>query len=291
MQPPSSAFLAGVVSFLRGTMNTITVFAAFALSLTSFIGREKSVPFHTIAWRESIADITADDISVVADSIMTVQNGHFVPQRDMFLLYASYQAAGATRARLISPSLRQITTPWIRPTAVAIVQGVESHVADYRSNPLRIKGLEELQLEAFQTTGGAAVVVSVAALADGMMQPMPAGDVYTMRGTAAATLTAGAWTLGTVTWQDTLPAGNYACVGLQYFGTTGLAARLIFEDQFWRPGCIGAGLVTSQQHPMFSKGGLGVWGRFNANRMPSIEFLGNAADTAQEVYLDFIRTG
>jgi hypothetical protein len=81
------------------------------------------------------------------------------------------------------------------------------------------------------------------------------------------------------------------CVGLQYIGVTALAARLVFEDQWERPGCIGAGLGTSQQHPMFSKGGLGNWGRFNANRMPSVEFLANAADTAEEVYLDFIRTG
>jgi hypothetical protein len=220
---------------------------------------------------------------------MLVQNSHFVPQVDHMLLFASYQAAGATRARLISPTLRQMTTPWIRPTAVAIVQGVEAHVADYRANPLRIRALEELQLEALQTSGGAAVVVGLAGIQRSPMMPMPQGDVYTMRGTAAATLTAGAWTLGTVTWQDTLPNGLYACVGFQYFGTTGLAARLIFEEQVERPGCIGAGLVTSQQHPMFSKGGLGVWGRFNANRMPNIEFLGNAADTAQEVYLDFIR--
>jgi hypothetical protein len=247
------------------------------------------VSYHLVAWRESIADITADDITPVVDPIMTVQNNHFLPQRDMPLLFASYSAAGATRARLISPTLRQITTPWIRPTAVAIVQGVEAHVADYRANPLRLKGLEELQLEAFQTSGGAAVVVATAGLLFSPMLGMPQGDIYTMRGTATQTLVAGAWTQGAITWQDTLPAGTYACVGLQYNGTTAIAARLIFEEQVERPGCIGAGLVTSQQHPMFSKGGLGVWGRFNANRMPNVEFLANAADTAEEIYLDFIR--
>lgn len=249
------------------------------------------MPFHTVAWRLSLADVTATDVTPVADSIMTVQNSHFLPQRDMFMLYASYQALGATRARFISPSLRQVTTPWVRPTSVAIVQGVEAHVADYRANPLRVRGLEELQFEALQTSGGAAVVVGIAGLADGMVTPMPAGDVYPMRGTATTILTAGAWTLATVTWQDTLPAGSYACVGFGYFGTTALAARLIFEEQVWRPGCIGAGLVSSQQHPIFRYGGLGVWGRFNSNRMPNVEFLANAADTTQEVYLYLVRTG
>lgn len=247
--------------------------------------------YHLIAWRANIADVTATDITPIPDAIMLVQNGHFVPQVDHMLLFAAYQAAGATRARLISPSMRQITTPWIRPTAVAIVQGVEAHVADYRSNPLRIRALEELQLEAFQTTGGAAVVVGLAGIQRTPTMPMPQGDVYTMRGTGTAMLTAGAWSLATITWQDTLPNGTYACVGLRYFGVTGLAARLIFEEQVERPGCIGAGLTASQQHPMFGHGGLGVWGRFSANRMPNVEFLANAADVVEEVYLDFIRIG
>jgi hypothetical protein len=249
------------------------------------------VAFHTLAWRLSLADVTATDVTPVQDSIMTIQNGHFVPQTDHMLLYASYQAAGATRARLISPTLRQVTTPWIRPTAVAIVQGVEAHVADYRGNPLRLRMLEELQYEALQTTGGAGVVVGIAGIQRTPSAPAPGGDTFTMRGTATTTLVAGTWTQGAVTWQDSLPTGKYACVGLQYVGATALAARLIFEEQVPRPGCIAAGLVTSQQHEMFAKGGLGVWGIFDSNRMPNVEFLANAADTAEEVYLDFIRVG
>lgn len=247
--------------------------------------------YHLIGWRLSLSDVTATDVTPVPDAIMLIQNGHFVPQVDHMLLFASYQAAGATRARLISPTLRQMTTPWIRPTGLAIVQGAEPHIADYRANPLRLRALEELQLEAFQTSGGAGVVVGLAGIQRSPTMPMPQGDVFTMRGTATTTLVAGTWTLGTVTWQDTLPNGTYACVGLEYFGTTALAARLIFEEQVERPGCIGAGLVTSKQHEMFDKGGLGVLGRFNANRMPNVEFLANAADTAEEVYLDFIRVG
>lgn len=247
--------------------------------------------FHTVAYRLSISDITATDVTPVTDSIMLIQNGHFVPQKDMLVPFASYQAAGATRSRLITPALRQVTTPWIKPSGLAIVQGAEPHVADYRANPMLVKALEEIQFEAFQTTGGAAVVVGILGLMVGQIMPMPQGTIYTMRGTGTTTLTAGGWTLVAVTWQDTLPAGVYACVGLQYIGTTALAARMVFEDSFYRPGCIGTGLTTSQTHPMFVKGGLGVWGQFNANRMPNIECLANAADTAEEFFLDFIRIG
>lgn len=247
--------------------------------------------FHTVAYRVSIADVTATDVTPVPDNIMAIQNGHFVPQQDMKIPFATYQAAGATRARLISPSLRQITTPWVKPSGLAIVQGAEPHVSDYRSNPLGIKRLEELQFEAFQTSGGAAVVVSIVGLMIGGIMPMPQGDIYTMRGTGTTTLTAGGWTQVTMTWQDTLPVGTYVVVGMQYVGVTALAARLIPEDQIWRPGCVGTGLTTSQTHPMFMKGGLGVWCQFNANRMPNVECLANAADTAEEIFLDFIRVG
>jgi len=246
---------------------------------------------HTIAWRVSSADATAVDQTPVQDILMAIQNGHFMPQQDYMIQYCYVGAAAPNRARFITPSARQITTPWIRPINGAIVPGDEPNIADYRHNPFRIRGLEELQLEAMQTSGGAAVIAATAGLSQGMIGPAPAGDVYSMRGTGATTLTAGGWTSTPITWQDTLPTGLYACVGLEYIGTTALAARLIFEEQWARPGCVGSGSVVNSGLEMFRKGGLGIWGRFNANRMPSIECLANAADTAEEIYLDFVRVG
>lgn len=252
---------------------------------------EKFAMHHTVAWRLSIADATETDVTPVTDGIMSIQNGHFVPSKNLQLLYAYFGAAGANRARFITPTFRQITSPWIRPVGLAIVPGVQPLLTDYRQNPLTLNMLEEIQLMGTQTTGGAAVVVAIAGLASIPVGPAPAGNIFTMRGTATATLVAGAWTQGAVTWQDTLPAGMYAVVGMQYIGTTALAARLIFNDQIERPGCVATGLVTSRPHPMFQLGGLGQWGRFSNNVMPNVEFLANAADTAQEVYLDLIRVG
>lgn len=246
---------------------------------------------HTIAWRESIADIVAEDIAPVTDSLMTVQNGHFLPQKNWSLLYAYYGAAGATRARFITPTFRQLSTPWIRPINLAIVPLDEPNVADYSANPLTIRGLEELQLEGYQTTGGAAVVVATAGIASVPPGLAPQGDIISMRGTGTTTVTAGVWSPCTMTWQDTLPNGTYAVVGLEAIGATAIAGRLIFEDQIERPGCVGQGLVSGNGHQMFRMGRLGIWGRFNAYRIPSVEFLCNAADTAQEVYLHFVRVG
>ena len=246
---------------------------------------------HTIAWRESIADIVAADIDPVVDGIMTIQNSHFLPQKNFLMQYAYFGAAGATRARFITPTFRQLSTPWIRPINLAIVPLDEANMADYSANPLMIRGLEELQLEGYQTTGGAAVVAAIAGLSSSPVGPAPSGDVIAMRGTGATTVTAGAWSNCAMTWQDTLPNGTYAVVGLEAIGATAISARLIFEDQVDRPGCLGQGLVSGNGPPLFRHGGLGIWGRFNAYRIPSVEFLCNAADTAQEVYLHFVRIG
>lgn len=246
---------------------------------------------HTIAWRLSSADATATDLTPVPDTIMAIQNGHFMPQKDMFIQAAYAGAASINRARFISPTFRQITTPWIRPVNAAIVPTDEANFANYLANPLRIRGLEELQLEGTQTSGGAAVIVGVACVSSGPLTPTPAGDIFTMRGTGTTTVTAGAWSLVTVTWQDTLPTGLYAVVGCNFIGTTCIAGRLVFEEQWERAGGLGQSLATGAGPRWFDKGGLGIWGRFNANRMPSVEFLCNAADTAQEIYLDFIRIG
>jgi len=246
---------------------------------------------HTVAWRESIADIVAADINPVTDDLMAIQNSHFMPQVDSFMLYAYAGGAGITAARLISPTFRQVTNPHIRPINLAIVPLDEVNIAEYVDNPLKIRGLEELQLEIAQTTGGAAVVVGVAGLSKAPVAPAPRGDIYTMIGTGTTTLTAGAWSSVAMTWADSLPNGNYVCVGAEFIGATVVAGRLIFEEQWERPGGLGQSLISGNGPRIFRKGGLGIWGRFNANRMPNVQMLGNAADTAQTVFLDLIRVG
>lgn len=246
---------------------------------------------HTLGWRLSLADATETDMTPVVDGIWTIQNGHFLPAIDWFLLSAYFGAAGPNRARFVTPTMRQITTPFIRPINTDIVPGNLPSVADYRDNPFRLRALEEIQLLGTQTTGGAAVAVGIATVARQGLTPMPSGDIYTMRGTGATTAVAGAWTQVAVTWQDTLPQGIFAVVGANFIGTTALAGRFILEDQVDRPGAIGTSAADLNVSPIFLKGGLGIWGRFNSNRMPNVEFLCNAADTAQEIYMDIVRVG
>lgn len=263
--------------------------SAIVLFFTQLMGR--FTVHHTIAWRESVTGVAANDITPVPDDLMAIQNGHFMPQQDQFILYAYAGGAEVTDARFISPTFRQITNPRIRPINLAIVPVDEPNMADYSMNPLRVKGLEELQLEMAHGNVGALVQVGVAGLTKAGLVAAPRGDIYTMLGTGTTTVTAGAWSLVTVTWADTLPTGQYACVGAEFVGATCIAGRLIFEEQWDRPGGLGQSLVSGNGPMLFRKGGLGIWGRFNANRMPNVQFLCNAADTAQSIFLDFIRVG
>jgi len=244
---------------------------------------------HTLGWFEDIVTATETDLDPVVDGIMTIQNSHFLPQQDWFLQGVGFMAATATRARLRTPSFRQITTPFIRPIEGSISPGNDPNFADYRSNPLRLRGLEEIEFLATQTAGANANVFGVACIAPQALVAMPQGDVYSLRATSVGPATANVWSQIAMTWQDTLPQGVFAVVGGWIFSATAVAFRLIFEDQVWRPGGLGSTSLENRAHPMFRMGGLGVWGRFNSNRMPNVEVLANAADASFELYIDIIR--
>lgn len=247
--------------------------------------------FHMLAWAVSQTNNVATDMTPVPDQMFLIQNNHFVPQKDLFVFGACYMNVDAARARWITPSLRQITTPYIRPVEGNLTPGSRPGVADYRLSPLRLKALEEIQVEAFQDGAGAANGCVVAVIGDGPIIPAPMGDPYKMRGTATTAAVANSWTLLAPTWQDALPAGLYACIGFECISATAKAARLIFEEQPWRPGSVSMNDPENFTHPMFVNGGLGVLGRFTANRMPNIEVLCNTTDSSHEFYLDFVKIG
>jgi hypothetical protein len=247
--------------------------------------------FHLLAWRESIAQTTENDLQPVPDQVFTIQNNHFLPSTNMAIVAAYASSANLTLARFVSPKFRQVTTPYIRPTGAALLPISRPPIMDLRANPLIANGLEELAVFATQGGGAAEVVYALAAMQRGVQTPVPAGDVWTMRGTGTTTVTAGAWSLCSITWADSLPVGNYAVVGLSAVSTTGVAARLIFNNQQDRPG--GLAFATDGLIPpiQFVQGGLGVWGTFSSTVLPNVEMLCNAADTAQEVFMDFVRIG
>lgn len=249
------------------------------------------MPYNLIAWSASIADATETDLTPVQDPIVTIQNSHFLPQVDWQLNAFVGMAATLPRFRLITPTLRQVTTPFMSPLETALTPATRPGVCDLRGYPLMARALEEIQVNAQQTSGGAARANALAAYSIGALTPAPAGQMYTMRGVSTTAAVANTWTLCTVTWNDTLPAGVYSVVGGQGFGTSNYAFRVIFEDSRWRGGGICLATENLIGSPVFVKGGLGEWGRFNSNRMPGVEILCNGTTASHVFYLDIVRIG
>lgn len=247
------------------------------------------MPHHTLAWFKSINNVTDDDITPVVDDVIGVQNAHFVPSMDMDLLAFHGGSATATRNRFANAHFRQVVEPQLRPISLSLLPPTDPNVVDYRNNPLRFKANEEIIHQASGAAGGAENYHALAFARWGGIDPMPQGDIYTIRGTHATTVTANVWSTCAVTWDAGLPAGTYACVGGILQSTTGFGFRLIFDNQPARPGGIAFATLGLRSHPMFEKGGLGVWGRFTSIAMPRLQAFCNAADSAGIVFVDFIR--
>lgn len=251
----------------------------------------KSMSMHCIAYSNNATNNVETDMTPVTDPIITVQNGHYLPSQDVKLLWNLFCNADANRIRVATPTLRQVTTPFLLPVEPNLDPGSRPGVADLRQYPLTLRAMEEVQLLSFQNGAGAARSSVVIGISDGSLAPVPSGQIYTLRGTGSATQVANAWTAAAITWQDTLPAGRYAVCGGTGICATGVAFRVVFNEQRWRPGGLLMTTAKNFTHPMYRMGGLGIWGQFDAYVMPQIEFLSTSADTSQEIYLDILRIG
>lgn len=248
---------------------------------------------HTVAWSNTaVSNTTEVDLTPVVDAVVPVTAAnHFLPQRDVPLVYIGVASTNLQRARFSQPSLAVVTTPFVRPINQALTFGIPQRFWDLSEQPLTLKGLEEITLFVTQTGGAAQQVVGVAGL---MWQPTsaPPGNIWTLRGTSTSTAVINVWTQIAMTWFNALPTGSFAVVGMEAFSATNIASRLILENQVPRPGVLGIQSLTNFPNQIFrgsSYSDLGVWGVFHNYNMPLVEVLCTTADTSFEVYLDVQR--
>lgn len=114
------------------------------------------------------------------------------------------------------------------------------------------------------------------------------------RATGTTTLSANAWTLATLTADQTLPSGTYAIVGASGGGVSSIIDRLVIKGYAWRPGIIAhtggttAGSTGSDAY-RFRFGKPGVLGYIDNTVLPDLEEFAVSADTAEEVFLDLLK--
>lgn len=245
--------------------------------------------YHLVAFQGSVGQTANTDLTAVTDDVIVVQNKHFLPQRDFQLIFAMAVGANIVRQRIVQPSYRQVVEPQIQPVVLAAAPGDDANIADYRRYPLRVRGLEELAVESTSSIAmGTESHFSLLALLDSF-EPLPQGDVYTLRGTSTTSAAANVWTTLTTTFDAVLPEGEYALCGLYGIGSGAIAYRAIFENQQYRPG-LPAVQSVGQRHVFAGrKGELGVLGRFRNYALPQIQCLANAALASHTIFLDLVR--
>lgn len=252
--------------------------------------------FHLVAYGESVTTAgTLQALTPVPDSTVTINGNHiYVPDKYNQLILAAAIVGGSsafTEARAQSPSLREMFYPAITP----LIQGSNfsgaDPVTDYRYNPIQLVTNEGL--DHYSDGGGngstAQNPYGLHWLADGAIQEAK-GNMLTMRATAAITNASNTWVNGALTFDQTLPVGDYDVVGMRAEGTGLIAARLNFigASAVTRPGCIGVANGQTVIDDLFRFGNMGVWGTFNSITPPSVDCLGDSG-SAQVFYLDLIK--
>ena len=122
--------------------------------------------FHLAAFSESIgSSVTNSQLSALTDDILNVSNGNFLPQKDLDLVFAATMGVDNTNSRVVSPSNRQITLPYILPQTEALGPDQASGYCKYQDltyNPMLLRGLEEFGIEVTNTaSGGASIVTTI----------------------------------------------------------------------------------------------------------------------------------
>jgi len=244
---------------------------------------------HLIAYELSGSEAALTALTPVPDGTLRVSgNDFYVPPKMNNIVWSGAlinSAAATLRAQIQSPSLRATLNVDVAPIANGLVWGSPAQIQPYFDAPIPLAETEPLD---FYVQNGAAVMNrGVVCLSDGPVKPVM-GKVYTVRATAAAALVTATWVNSSLTFQQTLPAGNYQVLGCRVFSANGVAARLFFVGSAFRPGVPVVSAEANFENAWFRYGNMGVWDQFNNVTPPSIDILG-VSDSAQVVYLDLAK--
>lgn len=244
--------------------------------------------YHVLAYTSNTFGVTNFDTTPVQDAIMTIQNNHFFPWMPMSLYGGWFSGTLLSAAILVTPTTRQIVPPRLYPINAFAAPPDRPHMFDRRSNPFNLNAMEEISLQV--NLGGAANAIQYGILFVGTsLDPIPAGNIYTLHGTSTTAVVANSWTQLQVTYDQTIPAGTYVVISTQHQSANGVAHRLIFKDQIWRPGMLSLTSLTNIGWPEYNIGGMGKLGQFTTTTYPTWEILAGAADAAHDVMFNMIR--
>jgi hypothetical protein len=245
--------------------------------------------FTLVGYTESQDSSTLVNVAALVDPHVRVVGDDIVVPSGLNYVGGVYAiGASITRAQLVSPSIRRRYPVEVTPIEIAAEPADPVKYNPFFQSPIQLDEDESLNFQAAEGGAGAQQSSGLVWLCDGATSPITGSEMFTIRATNATTLVSYAWTNGALTFNDTLPAGEYAVVGMRASSAGLIAARLVFSQFPWRPGCIASDTLGEQGAPVFRYGNLGVWGQFSHNTPPTVDFLSLSADTSQTVDLDLV---
>lgn len=215
-------------------------------------------------------------------SLYSRSDGIVLPN-SMDVVCAFVKGGNVSAARITSPTLRAVSPIEIRPISATTTIPTNPNVRFLGYGAARLSDEEPAILQAMGPIQDSAS--GLLWLSD-RFEPIPTGDQYWVRLTSSTSVwTSGMWTPIDVTMADPLAAGSYAVVGMQYYSPFGLAARLTFDCQYWRPGTLAIQAVSNRTFPQSYDGSFGVWGTFRTSSLPRVEVLIDGAAYEHEIRL------
>jgi hypothetical protein len=245
--------------------------------------------FTLVGYTESQDSASLTNVAALSDPHIRVSGDDVIVPSALNYVGGVYAiGADTTRAQLVSPSIRRRYPFEIVPVEVAAEPADPVKMFPLFDNPLQLDPDESLNAQAAENNASSGRSTVLVWLCDGATSPITGAEIFTIRATNTSTLSTYAWTNGALTFNDTLPAGDYALVGARASSAGLIAFRFVFSQYAWRPGAIGMDTVGEVGAPIFRFGKLGVWGEFSHNTPPTVDFLSLSADTSQTVDLDLI---
>lgn len=246
--------------------------------------------FHLAGYTLLIGAVADTDVPVITDDILSVQNGHYILPQNRLLLAAAAMSPTIARAKIVSPTLRQIAPPFIRPIIGAAIPPANPNVMDLTGSPAMLYANEELAIQGTAAPGTTERFTALLWLTTAV-ENVPIGPPTPLRFTSTGAAVANAWSSLAITFTDTIPSGLYAAVFSEHFSANAIAHRWIFSNQQDRPGFLSAAAVGSRTYTYIPWLSNGLMGRFRSNDLPRLQVLCNAADASHEGYLWVQRIG
>jgi hypothetical protein len=266
---------------------------------------------HLIAFSQSQNPTAFTRENFVTDVTVTPIGTTLVQVPPTNLIVASYgYGTILTRYQIQTPSLKANRVPIeidtvdaTATTASSTIIGGNGAFQFFNDTPVALNPGESLEVDVI-TTGGTAAQSTIGLWLDNGLPDTIVASAGTylpgVRATSSTTLTANAWTACSLTFDNTLPVGTYAIVGMVAESATGLLARVAVPGYAWRMGVICQLAATNAiiqrpeffRHGRFGTYGQGVyhaWGGFVSTSPPQVEFLALAADSAETVLFDLVK--